>query len=47
MTQTAILAAVARADLIVCAVLRIGRLALCIGLGMCVGRWMIKRGERR
>lgn len=47
MTETAIMAAVARADVIVCAALRVARIAASIGLGMAIGRWMLRRRERR
>ena len=38
MTERAILEAVARADIILSAALRVGRLALCVGIGVLIGK---------
>ena len=44
--ERAILEAVARADLILCWAWRIGRLALCIAIGIAVGKRMVGRDAR-
>lgn len=43
MTEREIMVAVVRADMIISAALRIGRLALCVALGVVIGRLRLKR----
>ena len=45
MTERNILIAVARAGIIICTALRIGRLALCVGLGLLIGKWLTKERD--
>lgn len=47
MIERAIMVAVVRADMIICAALRIGRLALCVALGVMIGRLRLKRMWRK